>query len=359
MQAIAAQVADNNPSLIDIEPPPPPAAGEVLCRTLQIGVCGTDREILASKSPDVPTGQQFLVLGHECMATVEQVGQDVTSIQPGDLVAPVVRRPKPAIAASHRVDMLSMGDYFERGIVESHGFACSHWLDESQYLFKVDPEIEHIAVFTEPLSVAEKAVNEALLLQQARLTGEAWNQKNPPHVLVTGMGPIAFAGVIAARSRQWPVSVYGRDQADSFRASLVTEFGATYIKQENPEPENRAGFDLILECTGSDQVLTQTAQWLNPRGVMCWLGAARHGKPKQLNLMQMMQNAILGNHLHFGSVNAAPRDFEHALRDLVLMNQTHHAALSSLITSRVSMEDALWHYTHREPQGIKTVVSPA
>lgn len=31
-------------------------------------------------------------------------------------------------------------------------------------------------------------------------------------------------------------------------------------------------------------------------------------------------------------------------------------AVAALITRRVRGEEALWHYEHREPQGIKTVV---
>ncbi len=359
MQAIVARQNQSQPSIIDIPQPAAPAADEVLCRSLQIGVCGTDREILSSQSPHLPAGQDYLVLGHECLGQVVQTGDDVADLQPGDLVVPVVRRAKDGIEASHRVDMLSMGDYVECGIVGSDGFACSQWLDQSQHLLKVDPALKDIAVFAEPLSVAEKAVNEALVMQRARLSGDIWSGQQPPQVLVTGMGPIGFAGVIAAVARNWPMTIYGRDEEDSFRVSVAEEFGATYLKQQTPEPADRGRFDLILECTGSDRVLVQAAQWLNPRGAMCWLGASRSGKPKELDLMQVMQNAILRNHLHFGSVNAALRDFEDALRDLARMQREFPSALGRLITSRTGLEDALWHYTNREPQGIKTVVSPA
>jgi len=152
--------------------------------------------------------------------------------------------------------------------------------------------------------------------------------------------------------------MYGRDNPGSFRATLAAAFGATYINPQSVQDARPAGFDLILECTGSDEVLLEAAQWLNPRGAMCWLGASRNARTKPLNLMRSMQQAILGNHLHFGSVNAAPRDFESALHNLVTMNRTHAEQLRALITCRVSLEEALWHYTHREPQGVKTVLSP-
>ena len=53
--------------------PPAPAAGEALCRTLELGICGTDREILHSAAPWTPVGEAHLILGHECLARIEDV----------------------------------------------------------------------------------------------------------------------------------------------------------------------------------------------------------------------------------------------------------------------------------------------
>jgi hypothetical protein len=55
-------------------------------------------------------------------------------------------------------------------------------------------------------------------------------------------------------------------------------------------------------------------------------------------------------------VNAAPRDFHDALKHLDQLRLQCPEALSALITARVSPDEALWHYEHRQPQGIKTVV---
>src|SRR4030095_62527 len=119
MLAIAAQTGSTQPRLIEISPPGEPAAGEVLCRTLELGVCGTDREILHSAAPWTPPGEERLVLGHECLARIEAVGSGVTEFRAGDLVVPVVRR---ALAGRHRrVDLLPFGAFTERGIVREHG----------------------------------------------------------------------------------------------------------------------------------------------------------------------------------------------------------------------------------------------
>jgi hypothetical protein len=69
-----------------------------------------------------------------------------------------------------------------------------------------------------------------------------------------------------------------------------------------------------------------------------------------------MRDGLVRNHLYVGSVNAAPRDFRDALAHLTLLKQSHASELAALITARVRPADSLWHYTHRQPQGIKTVV---
>ncbi|MEX2185384.1 MAG: alcohol dehydrogenase catalytic domain-containing protein [Pirellulales bacterium] len=355
-QPIAALPGSAQPRFVPARDPPPPGAGEVLCRTLQLGVCGTDREILHSQRPFCPPGEEYLVLGHECLAVVEQIGDSVSDVRAGDLVVPVVRRPLPG--ARHRVDLLEFGQYTERGIFFEHGFSSPRWLDRPEYLYRVDPRLAEVAVLAEPLAVSEKAVNEALTIQQARLGADAWTD-SPPRVLVTGMGPIGFTAVLASICRGWPVTMCGRDEPDSFRVRLAQRFGARYVRDPmtlNVENVDRDGYDLILECTGSDDVMLAAAGALASRGVMVWLGSSRVPQPRTHNVARLMRDAVIRNHVHLGTVNAAPRDFADALAHLAELHERCGEPLAALITNRVRGDDALWHYEHREPQGIKTVV---
>ncbi len=357
MLGIGAFPGSSEPQLVEHSSPPAPDVGQVLCQTIELGVCGTDRDILESTSPMVPAGESHLVLGHECLGRVVEVGGNVSDFSPGDLVVPVVRR---AFDRSHpRPDMLPFGTFTERGIVLEHGFSFPFWLDEPRYLFHVPAEIADVAVLTEPLSVAEKGVNEAIALQRGRLGPSAWQEKTP-RVLVTGQGPIAFACVLVCRCFDWPTTVYGRDPADTFRSQLAQQLGAKYIPAQHftaePHDVEQDGFDLILECTGNDAVLMETAQSLATCGVMVWLGSSRLPRPLPHNLDVLMRNAILRNHVHLGTVNAAPRDFVAALRHLEQLQQSQGSDLAALLTERVPLRDSLWHYRHRVPQGIKTVV---
>jgi glucose 1-dehydrogenase len=357
MRGIAAFPGTEVPRFVDTPEPPPPGAGQVLCRTLELGVCGTDREILRSRQPWVPPRSDHLVLGHECLARIEAVGPGVSGVTVGDLVVPAVRRPNPG--ARHRVDMLAFGQFVERGIVEEHGFSFPWFLDEPRHLYPVRPDSRDVAVLTEPFAVAEKGVHEALLMQQARLGAEAWVDL-PPRVLVTGLGPIGFAAAAVTLCRGWPTTLYGRDPDDSPRATLAQDLGACYLPAAadalSPADAERDGFDLILECTGSDDVLVKASHALASRGAMVWLGSDRTPEPAALNVARMMRDGLLRNHLHIGSVNAAPRDFRAAIEHLDQLRRERPGPLSRLITARVPPADALWHYEHRERQGIKTVI---
>jgi threonine dehydrogenase-like Zn-dependent dehydrogenase len=329
----------------------------VLCRTLELGICGTDREILHSAEPAVPEDAPFLVLGHECLARVETVGAGVAEWQPGDLCVPLVRRAVPG--TKRRPDMLPWGQFVERGIYREHGFSAPLWLDRPEYLLRVPPALANVAVLTEPLAVAFKAVHEAMLLQQARLSAAVWREIGP-RVLVTGQGPIAFAAALVCRDRNWAVTMSGRDEPNTFRAGAAERLKACYRRQstlETPPDDIEAdGFDLVLECTGSDEVMLMAARWLASCGVMAWLGSTRQPQSAVRDVATLMREALVRNNLLLGCVNAAGRDFEAALACLASWQRRDREALQKVITARVSPEEAAGHFGRRERQGIKTVV---
>jgi S-(hydroxymethyl)glutathione dehydrogenase / alcohol dehydrogenase len=64
----------------------PPKAGEVLVRVVASGVCHTDAYTLSGEDPE---GLFPVILGHEGGAIVEEVGEGVTTVQPGDHVIPL------------------------------------------------------------------------------------------------------------------------------------------------------------------------------------------------------------------------------------------------------------------------------
>ena len=359
LKAIAAFCGQQDPHLIDIEDVGQAANNQVRCRTVVLGICGTDRDILASGSPWVPEGEDHLVLGHECLAQVEEVGKEVTGFEEGDWVVPLVRRAKGNGAG--RPDLLPPGQYLERGIYGAHGFACSHFNDAPEFLLHVPEAILDIAVLSEPVSITEKAVREATQLARARLPDV---RKYQPRVLVTGQGPIAMAAVLTVRSRGWECVMLGREGPEEPRALLAADLGADYQPlsdwvQEHHEYNSAAetrGFDLILECTGSERVMVNVASWLRALGTMVWVGAPWVPEKTSLPVGAMMRDAILRNQLFLGTVNSASTDFEAAFETLYWY-VGQGISTERLITERTTLEKSLPLYMTRPGNGIKSVVT--
>src|SRR5213080_3549375 len=95
----AISVFPGKPNSVHLADLPKPSVNEVpngrgvLVKVLRVGVDGTDKEINAAEYGAAPSGDDFLILGHESFGQVEAVGHKVTELKPGDYVVATVRRP--------------------------------------------------------------------------------------------------------------------------------------------------------------------------------------------------------------------------------------------------------------------------
>jgi threonine dehydrogenase-like Zn-dependent dehydrogenase len=94
MRAITVSPGIANSARLDDILEPPLSDGAVLVRTVALGVCGSDREIISGAYGYAPPGQQRLVLGHESLGEVAAAPAE-SGLAPGDLVVGIVRRPDP------------------------------------------------------------------------------------------------------------------------------------------------------------------------------------------------------------------------------------------------------------------------
>jgi threonine dehydrogenase-like Zn-dependent dehydrogenase len=93
MKAVAVFPGERDVRVVDHEAPRLSARSEVKLRMLEVGVCGTDREICASQYGTPPAGSDYLIIGHESLGEVVEVGAAVSRMKAGDLVVPMVRPP--------------------------------------------------------------------------------------------------------------------------------------------------------------------------------------------------------------------------------------------------------------------------
>jgi threonine dehydrogenase-like Zn-dependent dehydrogenase len=106
---------------------------EVKFRMLEVGICGTDREIFRFDYGSPPGGFEHLVLGHEGLGEITEVGDEVGELRTGDLVVPMVRRPCPDSTCqpcrAGRSVFCTTGNFTERGIKVMLGFMSEEVVD--------------------------------------------------------------------------------------------------------------------------------------------------------------------------------------------------------------------------------------
>jgi threonine dehydrogenase-like Zn-dependent dehydrogenase len=94
MRALTVAPGTANSAQVEDVPDPPLSDGPVLVKTLALGVCGTDREIVSGQYGWAPPGAQRLVIGHESLGKVVEAPSG-SGFKAGDVVVGVVRRPDP------------------------------------------------------------------------------------------------------------------------------------------------------------------------------------------------------------------------------------------------------------------------
>lgn len=162
---------------------------QVLVRVVEAGIDGTDYAIVQENEFDMPPEENTMTLGHEAVGIVEEVGSEVKTLKEGDLVVPTVRRGCGLCAPClhGRSDMCETGLFTERGIHKRHGFFTEYFVDDEEYILKVPEGVENLAVLTEPLSIAEKAVNEIKYIQAPAF----WSCSHPGHSMDSeGLGKL-------------------------------------------------------------------------------------------------------------------------------------------------------------------------
>src|SRR5687768_16774591 len=305
MQAVTIAPGRAGTLRVDTVEEPAAAEGPVLVRTLAIGVCGTDRELIDGEYGKAPAGEERLVLGHESLGRVVEAPA-ASGLSIGDMVVGIVRHPDPVPCmhcALGEWDMCSNGLYTERGIRQRHGFAAQRFRSTPQFLVRVSPALGIAGVLLEPASVLAKAWEHI-----ERIGSRArWA---PQRVLVTGAGPVGLMAALIGVQRDLEVHVYDHNESGP-KPRLARELGARYHTRF-PASE----FDIVIECTGAPGVVVQASAATAPGGIVCLTGlGGEHGRAS-FDVATLNQSLVLENRVVFGSVNANRRHYEAAARAL-------------------------------------------
>src|SRR4051812_25740987 len=271
--------------------------GQVPVRTLEVGVCGTDREISEGLFGVAPGGATRLVLGHELLGVVERDGHGFST---GDLVTGIVRRScgHCRACAEGAPDACLTGDYVERGITRLDGYARELVAEAPDQLIPVPAALGRLGVLAEPASICARAIRHA----RAVAGRQPWRGER---ALVHGTGAIGMLTTLFLRLDGFEVWTAGRSPAPTPKADLVDACGAHYTTM----PVDAGGVDLVVEAAGDAQLMLDTIGMLRHNGVACLLGI--DGRPREVRLDGRVigVDAILQNRALIGSVNAHRSDW--------------------------------------------------
>jgi threonine 3-dehydrogenase len=245
-------------------PVPEIGINDVLIRVHKTGICGTDLHIDAWDPWAARTIQPPLVVGHEFVGDIVEVGANVTGFKPGDLVSGeghvVCGKCRHCLAGQRHLCVETVG----LGVGRDGAFAEYVALPMTNIWHHAPGIDEDVAAIFDPFG---NAVHTALAFP---VLGE--------DVLVSGAGPIglmATAVVRHAGARHVVVS-----EPNAFRRDLSVRMGATIavdpaegdLHSVQAELGMVEGFDIGLEMSGVEAALRSAIDNMAHGGRIAILG---------------------------------------------------------------------------------------
>jgi threonine dehydrogenase-like Zn-dependent dehydrogenase len=356
------QVIDNVPESNITSPT------EVKVKVLEVGVCGTDKDICAFNYGQPPKGLDYLIPGHEILAEVIAIGSKVSRLKVGDLTYIMVRRPcgDPSCIPCllNHQDFCSTGNYTERGIKEHHGYLTEFIVDDEKFMAPVPKHLKSVGVLVDPITIIMKALQEMTNIQhrlphQSRHKNDANPQGAKKHrALVIGAGAVGLTGAMAIVKRDYETFVYSAGTT-SEKQNIVKAIGATYIAAETCTAEQLmqqlGSVDVVYEAAGAAQVAFDVIPILNINGIFIFTGIPGRKESLDIDLDLIMRDLVLKNQIIFGSVNASIQNCEAAVADLNDFMKLWPNIVPQLITGRFPMEEYADLASNRST-GIKNVI---
>jgi threonine 3-dehydrogenase len=249
---------------LETVPDPEIGINDVLIRVHKTGICGTDLHIESWDGWAERTIVPPLIVGHEFVGDIVEVGSNVSDFHPGDLVSGeghvVCGRCRHCLAGRRHLCANAIG----LGVGRAGAFAEYVALPMTNIWHHWPGIDEEVAAVFDPFG---NAVHTALSFP---VLGE--------DVLVTGAGPIGLMAVAVARhagARHIVVS-----ELNAFRRSLAAKMGATVAI--DPRERNLAdvqvelgmveGFDVAFEMSGNPDALRSALANMAHGGGIAMLG---------------------------------------------------------------------------------------
>src|SRR5215468_5029448 len=244
-------------------------------------ICGTDLHILKGDVPEVTPGT---ILGHEAVGTIVEIGNAVTTLEPGDRVL------VSCITSCGRCRFCKEGRY---GLCTGGGgWIFGHLIDGLQAEFARVPFAD-TSVYKVPDGLSdEQVLFLADILPTAYEVGVLNAHVEPGDtVAVVGAGPIGLATIMTAQLHS-PGRIVAID-LDESRLEKALEFGADVVIDNGKEDAiakvmeltGGLGADVAIEAVGVPATFELCAELIRPGGRLANVGV--HGHPATLHLEKL------------------------------------------------------------------------
>jgi alcohol dehydrogenase len=298
--------------------------GDAIVRVDATTICGTDLHILAGDVPEVHAGR---ILGHEAVGTVDEVGDGVHRLSPGDRVL------VSCISGCGTCQFCREGRYGQ--CLEGGGWVLGHRIDGTQADYVRVPYAD-TSTYRIPSGASDE---EILMLADILPTGYevgvlAGGVRPGDVVAVVGAGPVGLSAITCARLFS-PSHVIAIDLSDE-RLKKAREFGADVTVNNETEDAaavigdltGRLGADVAIEAVGTPATFELAVKLARPGGRIANIGV--HGKPALLHLEDQWARDIT---ITTGLVDASSTP---TLMRLVAAGQLD---ASRFVTHRFAMDD--------------------
>ncbi|MFC1942682.1 alcohol dehydrogenase catalytic domain-containing protein [Chloroflexota bacterium] len=374
MQSIVMMRGKPGAHAFDLPKPKLSQPDEVLVKIKKAGVDGTDYNMIKHNLQDIAEGRNEIVMGHEMVGVVEDVGRNVTSVASGDTVVMTVRRGcgicQPC--RHNQSDMCMTGLYTERGIHKKDGFFTEFAVDQEQYVVKVPADLANLAVFTEPLSIAEKGIAQLRIIQSRF----PWTCQHPEHdflspdwggckiAMVLGAGPLGILAAALLRLAEVYTFVADIVSEDSPKVHLVEQMGANYVDARGKNPKeivdlccgSSGRLDIVFEASGAAATAIELVNYMSRSSIYVMTGIPREELLIQVDAAHLVRQIVRNNQVIVGSVNSNRSHFEAALKNIPVINSRFGGLLEKMITHNFKLGDYDRILNNTDTQHIKTVI---
>ncbi|MHA1230717.1 MAG: zinc-dependent alcohol dehydrogenase [Candidatus Helarchaeota archaeon] len=257
---------------IETVPKPIPREGQVLIKNIAVGICKTDISIIKGDYK-IPLPR---ILGHEFAGIIEEVGNGVKGLKPGDRVTSEIN-----ISCGHcyfcrsgqRTQCLTVKAI---GIYEDGAFA-EYTLTPAYNVHKIGNIDFNNATFIEPLAAAINTFDMSPLKKQHK------------NVVVIGAGKLGLLILQVAKIYGRKVIVIGKSHlnlAKNLGADMIINAQKEDFRKIIYDHTNEVGADVVVETTGNPQGIEMALDIIRNRGLICL--KSTHGLMVPLDLTKIV-----------------------------------------------------------------------